>query len=97
MEQNKHSHVSFEVAVTLICELRYPESVDDIHMTRKSKSPTWLWKVMPHYLSFNLPTKTMTYCDDICNYMAVHGLFLVLYVIRVEKSICNKYMQALLI
>ena len=24
-----------------ICELRYPESMDNIHMTRTSKSSTW--------------------------------------------------------
>ena len=52
---------------------------------------------MPHYLSFNLPNKIITYCDDICNHMSVHGLIFVLYVIRVEISIYNKYMQTLLI
>ena len=39
----------------------------------------------------------MTYFDDICNYMSVHGLIFVLYVIRVEKSIYNKYMHTFLI
>ena len=52
---------------------------------------------MTHYLSFNLPNKRITYCDDICNYMSLHGLRYVLYVIRVEKSIYSKYMQTLLI
>ena len=50
---------------------------------------------MPHYVSFNLPNKIITYCDDICNYMSVHGLIFVLYVIRVEISIYNKYMQTI--
>ena len=52
---------------------------------------------MTHYLSFNLPNKRITYCHDICNYMSLHGLIVMLYVIRVHKSIYIKYMQTLLI
>ena len=50
---------------------------------------------MTHYLSFNLPNKIITYCHDSCYYMSLNGLCVVLYVIRVEKSIYSKYMQTL--
>ena len=50
---------------------------------------------MIHYSSFNLPNKRINYCHDLCNYMSLHGLMFVLYVIRVEKSttanICRPY------
>ena len=50
---------------------------------------------MPYYLSFNLPNKRITYCDDICNYMSVHGLIVVFtlsaLINQSATNICRPY------
>ena len=50
---------------------------------------------MIYHLIYQSKEQLIVY--DMCNNMSLHGLIVVLYVIRVYKSIYSKYMQTLLI